>query len=766
MRSYVGRSVVVAAVVGLLGWIVVAQLDIRSDLSFVFPNQISERTRFLTDRLADPSAQATYLMAIEGGNERGRQRLSLELSRALRSNGSFEKVENGAGASIPDAFDFLFANRYLLGPAWNADEEFSATAISGALKRNLALLATSPGQLLRRYLPADPTGRARDLIAALAPEHGPETHGGIWVSRDGERALLLAQARTESFDLDLQAALLAEIERQFTQLQKNAGYRLRIAGPPGFAVSTRDRIQADVRLLSVLSFLLILLLAWLGFRRPVLVFLLGLPMAIGVLAGLATVQATFGFVHGITLAFGACLVGIAIDYPLHILAHATGDGDTTRSARNIWPTLRLGALTSVAAFLPFMLADFPGLAQIGTFVGAGLVAALFSARFLFPALCPQVDHIPISDRHIIWLRERVNKLRWPLVAMAILAAGIIVLRWESAWETDLGALSPVPRAMVTLDRELRSSLGVPDVRYLIAVRGKSAENVLVSEEKLRPVLRNMRKENQLDGWRMAADILPSRAEQKSRQDFLPDAEVLRHRLTEAIEGTPFKPDAFDPFVADVVRMREADPVTFETMKEGDDAALIESLLDVRRGEFIGVVMLSGIENPEYVGRNIADTALQGVEFVDLKHEANNLVRTFLDAAFWWLLISLLAVVAFLYAGLRCIRAVLGVMAPVMISLFATVGLLTALNIPLSMFHILSLILVAGLGMDYGLFFARHGGEEIVTFRAMILCNLTTAFVFFIMAFSSIPVLHGIGLTVALGSFLALLGSAAFARLSG
>jgi predicted exporter len=93
-------------------------------------------------------------------------------------------------------------------------------------------------------------------------------------------------------------------------------------------------------------------------------------------------------------------------------------------------------------------------------------------------------------------------------------------------------------------------------------------------------------------------------------------------------------------------------------------------------------------------------------------------------------------------------------------------MLAVLDIPVSMFHILSLILVAGLGMDYGLFFARHGGSRIITFRAVLLCNLTTATVFLVMAFSTIPVLHGIGLTVAVGSFLALVATAAFARSAG
>lgn len=763
MKPGVGRSLVALAIVGAIGWIATSQLEFRADLSFIFPEKVSERTRFLTDRLSDRSAQGTFLMAIEGGDEGARQRLSLEFSRTLSAEGSFETVANGAGVVLPGGYEFFFENRYMLGPSWKPDEEFSTSSIAESLRRGLAMLATSPGQLLRRYLPADPTGRGRAVLVTLSPASRPASQGGVWVSRDGNRALIVARAHTENFDLDRQAALLGEVRRLFAKLPGAASHKLRITGPPGFAVATRDRIQTDVRILSGVSVLLILLLAWGGFRRPMLLILLGLPMGIGILAGLAAVQAAFGFVHGITLAFGACLVGIAIDYPLHVLAHAAGDGDTARSARTIWPTLRLSAITTVAAFVPFMLTDFPGLAQIGLFVAAGLAAAVLSGRFLFPLLCPAVTHIPLSDYVVDRLRRLAAKLRLPLILLPVAAVAVLALRWEAVWETDLRALSPVPRDMVALDRDLRSDLGAPDVRFLVAVRGESAEEVLVRQEELLPLLRKLQASEEIAAWRMAADLLPSVAEQRRRQAALPASDDLSRRLADAVAGTAFRSDAFTPFLADVERMRRASPVTFDTMVEGEAGDLVMPWLSPSAVGFTGVVMLSGIGDPGIIAAAIAKAAIPGTEFVDLKYETERLVQSFLDSSALWLMGSLLAVQIILYSGLRRAAAVARVMGPVLISITATLGLLAVLGIPISVFHILSLILVAGLGMDYGLFFSRHGDEGTVTFRATILCNLTTASVFFVMAFSSIPILHGIGLTVAAGSFLALVASAAFAR---
>ena len=77
----------------------------------------------------------------------------------------------------------------------------------------------------------------------------------------------------------------------------------------------------------------------------------------------------------------------------------------------------------------------------------------------------------------------------------------------------------------------------------------------------------------------------------------------------------------------------------------------------------------------------------------------------------------------------------------------------AAGIELNLFHLVALILAAGLGLDYALFFDHAGddrAEQLRTLHAIIVCSLTTLLVFSLLALSSIPVLRAIGGTVALG----------------
>ena len=94
-----------------------------------------------------------------------------------------------------------------------------------------------------------------------------------------------------------------------------------------------------------------------------------------------------------------------------------------------------------------------------------------------------------------------------------------------------------------------------------------------------------------------------------------------------------------------------------------------------------------------------------------------------------------------------------VLAPMALTTLLILAVLRGFGVELNLFHLVSLILAAGLGLDYALFFDHAGddhAEQLRTLHAVIVCSLTTLLVFALLATSSIPVLRAIGGTVALG----------------
>ena len=106
-----------------------------------------------------------------------------------------------------------------------------------------------------------------------------------------------------------------------------------------------------------------------------------------------------------------------------------------------------------------------------------------------------------------------------------------------------------------------------------------------------------------------------------------------------------------------------------------------------------------------------------------------------------------------WLALRVPRRVLRVLAPMALSTLLILAVLRGFGVELNLFHLVALILAAGLGLDYALFFDHAGDdrdEQLRTLHAVIVCSLTTLLVFSLLALSSIPVLRAIGGTVALG----------------
>ena len=105
------------------------------------------------------------------------------------------------------------------------------------------------------------------------------------------------------------------------------------------------------------------------------------------------------------------------------------------------------------------------------------------------------------------------------------------------------------------------------------------------------------------------------------------------------------------------------------------------------------------------------------------------------------------------------------MLPVLTAISATAALLMLFGEKITFLHVVSLLLVLGTGVNYALFFSGEtldADERTRTARAIAVATITTLCGFGVLIFASTPVLHIIGLTVALGAALSCILSAAWA----
>lgn len=785
------RAAVIAAWLCSLAAAAAVALHARyiTDLSAFLPAHPTAQQRILVEQLRDGPASRLLLIGIEGGPRLARAAVSIDMAKRLRADPEFASVNNGQEVSADRDREFLFAHRYLLSDAVNP-QHFSAAGLETAMRETVADLASPEGLIIKSLVPHDPTGETLHIADRLSRIPAPTLRDGVWVSGDGKRALLLAQTAAAGSDTDAQEHAIGAARAAFAAAVRDVGESARPiellqSGPGVFAVASRAGIvRAAVRLSIVSSALIVIILLTVYRSLPAL--LLGLlPVATGALVGIAAVALLFGAVHGITLGFGVTLIGESVDYSIYFfIQSARGQAGASSWQRRLWPTMRLGMLTSVCGFASLLPSGFPGLAQLGAYSISGLVAAAGVTRFVLPELLPRRfairDLAPMGSRLAAWVdpaRRARGPVPWVLAsALAAVALGVLLLGRDTLWNRELARLSPASPAQQRIDAELRADLGAPDTLDLVVVSGASLQAVLRGAERTALALAPLVDAAVIGGIDSPSNYLPSLATQTARRDSLPPPAALRANLDRAAAGLALDSRALTPFLDDVEAARHAALLAPEDLAGTSLAAGLDALLMHVGGRWSALLPLraapgspSGIRlapvRAALAAAGPDEGAAAGVHLLDLKQESDALYDEYLHEAMRLSLAGLAAIVALLWIALHSLRRAALVLAPLVLAVLTVAAVLALCGVELTILHLVGMLLIVAVGSNYALFFDRRHGEDggPLTLASLLIANLCTVVGFGLLSFSGVPVLEALGTTVAPGAFLALLYAALLTR---
>ena len=736
-------------------------LRIEADFSAFLPPSATPEERLLVAQLRDGLVTRLMLVALQGGDVATLARASRALATRLGRDDAFDYVANGASGQFAAQGEVLLRHRYVLSPQVSA-QRFTAPALRAALQEDLAQMASPAGVLARGTIARDPTGEFLATLRLLEPATAPARREGVWFSADGTRAFLLAQTRAAGFDSLAQAAAMARVRAALADVAPQV--QATLSGPGVFAAQSRELIRGDATRLGMISTGVILVLLVFVYRSPLAVALVLTPTAFGLLAGVLVVQAAFGSVHAITLGFAATLIGESVDYPSYILLNSL-PGETARAAaRRVGRTLVLAVLTTVASALALTLSSFTGLAQLGVLTMVGVVVAGLVSHQMIPWL--------LGERVLEFPRLRVPSIaaftsaRWPralALAATFGAIAYLAATHPDWWERDLANISPVPAELRAQDVKLRREMGAPEVSVFLASRGASEGAALEAAEAIVPALEGWQAQGLVRGFDSPARYLPSPATQAARRAALPEAAALEANLREALKGLAFRPDAFAPFVQEAAAAREAALLTRAAYAGTPLGTKLNAQVLELDGQWLVLTSLGGVGDTARVRAALPDTRTQ---LVDLRQVSADMLDSFRREALRQAALGALLIFVLLVVGLGSWRRAVRVSAPVAAALPVTVALLVATGQRIGVFHLVALLLVVGIGLNYALFFERpqaDAAEDERTRLAIALCSTSTVITFACLALSATPVLRAIGATVALGAIISLVLAALWAR---
>lgn len=569
----------------------------------------------------------------------------------------------------------------------------------------------------------------------------------LWVSGEGLEWVVLRYTRPGSpFAVGGNSPLTEALNHARTKAaQAVPGSRLLTAGIPLHAEAAAKQANTEVNTIGFGSLLAILLLVWLTFRSLRPIALVGLSLVIGCAAALSVTALLFEQVHLLTLVFGASLVGVAEDYGFHYFAARQGQPSAQRHQilHSLMPGLMLALLTSILAYLALGLTPFPGLRQMAVFSVVGLSAAFLTVACWFPWLDRgELPATPFSQRVAASLQRWPT---WPADRRGLILAiiGLIMITLGLArlhTQDDLRQLQSSPATLIAEQMAVGRLLGMPSPAQFFLIEGDDSDTVLSREESLKPRLDALVAAGQLTGYRAVSDWAPSGARQQQQAALVARAEAIALTAVTEQTGEHFPPPR-----------HAANPLTLDAWQASPAAAAIQGQwLGEIDGHQYSLLLLQGL-TPALLP-TLAKTAddLTGVRWVDMTAEYSGLLARYRISMSWLLVGGYLAVLAALW--LRFGRQAWRAWLPTLLGSLATLALLGWLGIPLQLFHVLALVLLLGMGIDYGIFLLEHPGDN-SAWLAVALAGISTLLGFGLLALSSTPALSAFGMTMLLGELL-------------
>lgn len=631
--------------------------------------------------------------------------------------------QNGFSAENAEALrEFFRPFRFqLLGETqreWLRAENFSA------LKENAIAEIYSPVSARVFPLKEDPFGFATKFFSENPLLKSPfRVRDGIFCGNaDGKFAAYLP----------LQIENPGKLSALREKMGKLRALREKIASPEteilfsGIPVHTdvsATRSLREINILSGASLTILLAIFALTFRSLKQFFITAgtLVSAIGIAA--VAVNLLFGEIHVLVLVFGCSLIGIAVDYILHVLVA----GKMTRALKR---SLLMSAGTTALAFCVFFFSGIAVLAQIAAFCLVGIAFVL--ACVIFPlAEIPKLRAREISPRAQS-ISQKISaaakRAGTPLLfAAPLIVAGGIFAVFTGKFSDDIRGIYVPPDELLRAEKIFVELSGQEPTAETLVLCGNDEQEVLRRQQALAELLPGEK--------RCIAQLIPSAETQ--RENFF----AAKKLLLSADENFPIRFDA------------RAFPREFVPLSPS-------ALCDEKVLQLANLLFRKSGENffaPIFIRGKIADvSALEKLCEKFGAHRVNSVESISAQLSACRVRLSVLLGIAILcFSGIFAARygvfRATKMLVPPLCALSFVLGLLAFCGNAISIFHLLAFFLILGFGVDYVIFSAENRERGKARLSILLSC-LTTLSAFGLLAFSEFPVLHEIGLSAATGIF--------------
>jgi len=678
---------------------------------------------------------------------------------------------------IREIYDFVYYNL----PLFLNEDDYKAIearlkqdSIQTRLEENYKNLISPTGLVTKEFLFKDPlsiTYLGLKKLEELQVGDDFELYNNFLITKDQKHLLLFLSPTLPSSETDKNSLFLEKLERIQSGLNLEfKEVKGEFFGGVLYSVANANQIKRDIKLTIGIAMGILLILLIFYYRKIYVPLLLFVPSIIGAITAIAFLYLLKGSISAISIGIGAILLGISIDYALHILTHYRNNRDLSQLYKDVTRPVLMSSATTAIAFLCLIFVHSEALNDLGIFAAVSVMVSSIFALILIPLFYKArkldidykstfLDKISAIDFH---------KKKPLIIFMILLFLGGLFFFTKVEFNNDLSAINYEPKEIKQAEENITLIAGRAAKSIYLVSYGKSTDQALDHNNILYNKLNTLKKEGEITNFSSIGGVVLSTSTQLGKieqwQSFWTrDKKMeLQQRLIRESAEFGFKPESFENFYQ--LLSKDFSPIDLEDYRHttnlylddfissGTDFATVTTSIDIEKENEKSVLQqFQGDEHLVVVDRKQMNQSFLG----NLKNDFNKLIAYSITAVFLVLLISY-----------RSLELSILTLLPIGITWVIALGLMAVLNIEFNILNIIISTFIFGLGLDYSIFMTNaflkeyeFGTKVLKTYRTSILLSvLTTLLGIGALFFAKHPALRSISLVSIIGVISAVLAA--------
>ena len=747
-----GRRYVFYGLLLLLICAVIKLVEIETSMPMFFQGHSSDAGLMLVENLQSNQFSRRYIVALNETSE-GASQLSVltqQLINQLEQRDDVVQVwpSNQPPIDFKQVFEDYAQHAsqiYSLNPEQEATVLFDADGFPQRAAKLKQALLSPQAYLVKPVAIHDPLLLTFNAFKHWRDQFQPQSDVQSRVTH------LMLQSRPQAFDFEAQQQLQVAINAVFTQLNQQHGNRFeyKMTGVPVFAVAAQKEIKADVQKVTMLSSVSVVVAFLLLLRSFKALHWTALILISAMAVGALLTTLVFGSTHALTIALGATLIGVCIDYPIHTMVHsaASTPPNAWAAVRRIWPSLLLGGLTTMIGYLALAFTGYPGFQQIAVFALSGIASALLLTRYILPALLENTvlryPNLPGLKR---WLNYCVRSRTRLRIVIALLVVVAISSYPRLQWLDDLEKLSGSSmQQLKQVDQSIRAQLSTIEAGRVVLIEADTLESALQKTEQATLILQQLQRNGSVEDFYPLYPWLVSQQLQQRNLDVYQQqiTPLYQQRWQIALAAQGLSVSKLGNLTVEDATLLDAEQILQSQVKQIIAAQVIQ------KNDQTALVIWLGPHTPSIVAD--AMQTVEGARYISQRDTINTMAQRYRTTAVKALSYGLLTIFILLVLRYRNLRTAFNTLLPALCAIIFIFGLWSILKQPISFLHLIGSLLAVAICVDYGIFYSENrSGNPLLTYQAMGASMLTTLAAFASLSISTNPLLQTLSVAVTLG----------------